>query len=182
MDLVKAATGQALALFAPETNLGTWVFSSNLAGSRDWAESVPIGPTNARLPNGKLRRQVLAESLAGLQATNGDTGLYDTTLAAFRALQRNYAPQRINIVVLLTDGINDDPTGGLSRAELLQRLKAEQQKDKQVRIITVAYGANADVASLKLISQVTGGLAYVSRDPRDILRVFTDAITKLPAN
>jgi hypothetical protein len=25
------------------------------------------------------------------------------------------------------------------------------------------------------------GLAYVSRDPRDILRVFTDAITKLPA-
>jgi Ca-activated chloride channel homolog len=182
MDLVKAATGQALALFAPETNLGTWVFSSNLAGSRDWAESVPIGPTNARLPNGKLRREVLAESLATLEATNGDTGLYDTTLAAFRALQRNHAPQRINIVVLLTDGINDDPTGGINRAELLRRLKAEQQKDKQVRIITVAYGANADAASLKLISQATGGLAYVSRDPRDILRVFTDAITKLPAS
>ena len=43
-------------------------------------------------------------------------------------------------------------------------------------------GANADAASLKLISQATGGLAYVSRDPRDILRVFTDAITKLPAS
>ena len=182
MDLVKSATAQALALFAPETNLGTWVFSSNLAGKRDWAESVPIGPTNARLPNGKLRRQVLAESLTTLQATDGDTGLYDTSLAAFRTLQRNYAPQRINIVVLLTDGINDDPTGGISRAELLRRLKAEQQKDKPVRIITVAYGANADAASLKLISQATGGLAYVSRDPRDILRVFTDAITKLPAS
>jgi Ca-activated chloride channel family protein len=182
MDLVKSATGQALALFAPETNLGTWVFSSNLAGSRDWAESVPIGPTNARLPNGKLRRQVLAESLAALQATDGDTGLYDTSLAAFRAVQRSYAPQRINIVVLLTDGINDDPTGGISRAELLRRLKAEQQKDKPVQIITVAYGANADATSLRLISQATGGLAYVSRDPRDILRVFTDAITKLPAS
>jgi Ca-activated chloride channel homolog len=182
MDLVKAATAQALALFAPETNLGTWVFSSNLAGPRDWAESVPIGPTNARLPNGKLRREVLAESLAALQATDGDTGLYDTSLAAFRALQRNYAPQRINIVVLLSDGINDDPTGGISRAELLRRLTAEQQKDKPVRIITVAYGANADAASMKLISQATGGLAYVSRDPRDILRVFTDAITTLPAS
>jgi Ca-activated chloride channel homolog len=86
MDLVKSATAQALALFAPETNLGTWVFSSNLAGPRDWAESVPIGPTNARLPNGKLRREVLGESLAALQATDGDTGLYDTSLAAFRAL------------------------------------------------------------------------------------------------
>jgi Ca-activated chloride channel family protein len=103
-------------------------------------------------------------------------------LAAFRALQRSYAPQRINIVVLLTDGINDDPTGGIDKAELLRRLKAEQQKDRPVRIITIAYGANADARSLKQIADVTGGLAFVSRDPRDILRVFTDAITKLPAS
>jgi Ca-activated chloride channel homolog len=181
MDLVKAAAGQGLALFAPETNLGTWVFSSNLAGTRDWAESVPIGPTNARLPNGKLRREVLTEALARLQATDGDTGLYDTTLAAFRSLQRSYAPQRINIVVLLTDGINDDPTGGITRDELLRRLKAEQDKNRPVRIITIAYGANADAASLKLIAQATGGLAYVSRDPKEIVGVVTDAITKLPA-
>jgi Ca-activated chloride channel homolog len=182
MDIVKQAAGQALALFAPETNLGTWLFSTNLAGTRDWVESVPIGPTNARLPDGKIRRQVLTEALNRLQATNGDTGLYDTTLAAFRALQRSYAPQRINIVVLLTDGINDDPSGGIDRAELLRRLKAEQDKDRPVRIITIAYGANADAASLKMISDTTGGLAFVSRDPRDILRVFTDAITKLPAS
>jgi Ca-activated chloride channel family protein len=182
MDIVKEAAGQALALFAPETNLGTWVFSTNLVGNRDWAESVPIGPTNARLPDGKIRRQVLAEALARLQATNGDTGLYDTTLAAFRAVQRSYAPQRINIVVLLTDGINDDPSGGIDRAELLRRLKAEQDKERPVRIITIAYGANADAASLKMIADATGGLAFVSRDPRDILHVFTDAITKLPAD
>jgi Ca-activated chloride channel homolog len=182
IDIVKEAAGQALALFAPETNLGTWLFSTNLAGTRDWVESVPIGPTNARLPNGKIRRQVLTEALNRLQATNGDTGLYDTTLAAFRALQRSYAPQRINIVVLLTDGINDDPSGGIDRAELLRRLKAEQDEDRPVRIITIAYGADADAASLKMISDATGGLAFVSRDPRDILRVFTDAITKLPAS
>ena len=182
MDIVKLAAGQALGLFAPETNLGTWVFSSDLGGGRDWAESVPIGPTNARLPNGKVRREVLAEALARLQATDGDTGLYDTTLAAFRAVKRSYAPDRINIVVLLTDGINDDPTGGINRTELLRLLKAEQDADKPVAIITVAYGAGADATSLRLISQATGGLAYVSKDPRDILRVFTDVITKLPTN
>ena len=182
MDIVKEAAGQALALFAPETNLGTWLFSTNLVGKRDWVESVPIGPTNARLPDGKLRRQVLTEALNRLQATNGDTGLYDTTLAAFRALQRSYAPQRINIVVLLTDGINDDPSGGIDRAELLRRLKAEQDENRPVRIITIAYGTDADAASLKMISDATGGLAFVSRDPRDILRVFTDVITKLPAS
>jgi Ca-activated chloride channel homolog len=182
MDLVKAAAGQALALFAPETNLGTWVFSADLTGGRDWREDVPIGPTTAQLPNGKTRRQTMFETLAAMQATSGDTGLYDTTLAAFRTVKRSYAPDRINIVVLLTDGINDDPSGGINRAELLRRLKAEQDPNKPVRIITVAYGANADAASLKLISQATGGLAYVSRNPRDILRVFTDAITKLPTS
>jgi Ca-activated chloride channel family protein len=180
MDLMKEAAGRGLSLFSPETNLGTWVFSTNLAGGRDWAESVPIGPTNARLPNGKLRREVLLEALARLQATNGDTGLYDTTLAAFRTVKRNYAPERLNLVVLLTDGINDDPGGGIDRAELVRRLKAEQDKDRPVRIITIAYGANADAASLKMIADATGGLAYVSRDPRDITRVVTDVITQLP--
>ena len=83
-------------------------------------------------------------------------------------------------MVLLTDGINDDPTGGIDRDELLRRLKAEQQKDRPVRIITVATATPTPTLP-RLISQATGGLAYVSRNPADILRVFTDAITKLPA-
>jgi Ca-activated chloride channel homolog len=49
-----------------------------------------------------------------------------------------------------------------------------------VRVVTIAFGANADVAALRQISQATGGKAYVSRDPRDIERVFTDVITSLP--
>src|SRR5206468_11773321 len=123
-DLVKAAASQGLALFAPETNLGSWVFSTNLNGRNDWREDVPIGPTSAKLPNGQTRRQAMFTALTGMQASNGDTGLYDTTLAAFRAVKRSYAPGRLNIVVLLTDGINDDPGGGISKQELLSRLQA----------------------------------------------------------
>ena len=179
IGLVKQAALEALPLFAPETNLGTWVFSTNLPGGKDWRELVPIGPTNAKLPGGKSRRDVLAGALTQLQATNGDTGLYDTALAAFRAVKRSYAPGRLNLVVLLTDGINDDPDGGITKQELLTRLKAEQG-DQKVALITVAFGANADVPTLKQISQVTGGIAYVVRDPRDIVRLFTEAISRLP--
>jgi Ca-activated chloride channel family protein len=179
MDLVKTAASQALALFAPETNLGSWVFSTDLGGGKDWREDVPIGPTNAKLPNGQTRRQAMLGALTSMQASNGDTGLYDTTLAAFSAVKRSYAPGRINIVVLLTDGINDDPGGGISRQELLSRLKAEQGNQK-VAIITIAFGANADVASLRQISQTTGGIPYVVRDPREIIKVFTEVISKLP--
>jgi Ca-activated chloride channel homolog len=179
MDLVKAAASQGLAYFAPETNLGSWVFSTDLGGGKDWREDVPIGPTNAKLPNGQTRRQAMVGALTAMQASNGDTGLYDTTLAAFHAVKRSYAPGRINIVVLLTDGINDDPGGGISKQELLSRLKAEQGNQK-VAIITIAFGANADVAALRQISQTTGGIPYVVRDPREIVRVFTDVIRKLP--
>ncbi|HET6750602.1 MAG TPA: substrate-binding and VWA domain-containing protein [Actinomycetes bacterium] len=179
MDLLKQAAGRGLALFAPETNLGTWLFSTNMSGGKDWVESVPIGPTNAKLPNGQSRRDVLSAALASMQATNGDTGLYDTTLAAFRAVKRSFAPGRINIVVLLTDGINDDPDGGIDQRTLLTRLKAEQG-DRPVQVVTIAFGANADIAALNKISQATGGRAFVARDPRDIERVFTDVISQLP--
>jgi len=179
MDLVKAAASQGLALFAPETNLGSWVFSTNLSGSNDWREDVPIGPTNAKLPDGRTRREAMLGALTAMQATNGDTGLYDTTLAAFRAVKRSYAPGRLNMVVLLTDGINDDPGGGISKQELLSRLKAEQGNQK-VGIITIAFGANADVRALREISQTTGGLPYVVRDPREIIQLFTEVISKLP--
>jgi Ca-activated chloride channel family protein len=179
IDLVKKAALAALPLFAPETQLGTWVFSTNLEGRQDWHELVSIGPAEAKLPNGKTRREVLAGALSGLQASNGDTGLYDTTLAAFRAVKRSYAPGRLNIVVLLTDGINDDPDGGITKDELLTRLKAEQG-NRKIAIITVAFGADADVATLRQISQQTNGITYVIKDPRDIVRLFTEAITKLP--
>ena len=179
IDLVKKAALAALPLFAPETQLGTWVFSTNLEGRQDWHELVSIGPASAKLPNGKTRREVLAGALSGLQASNGDTGLYDTTLAAFRAVKRSYAPGRLNLVVLLTDGINDDPDGGISKDELLTRLKAEQG-NRKIAIITVAFGANADVPTLTQISQQTNGITYVIKDPRDIVRLFTEAISKLP--
>jgi Ca-activated chloride channel family protein len=179
MDLLKQAAARGLALFAPETNLGSWVFSTNLSGGKDWREDVPIGPTNAKLPNGNTRRQAMFETLAAMQASNGDTGLYDTSLAAFRAVKRSYAPGRLNIVVLLTDGINDDPDGGIDQGTLLKTLKAEQG-ERKVQIVTIAFGANADLTALKRISAATGGRAFVARDPRDIERVFTDVISQLP--
>jgi Ca-activated chloride channel family protein len=179
MDLLKQAAARGLALFAPETNLGSWVFSTNLSGGKDWREDVPIGPTNAKLPNGNTRRQAMFKTLAAMQASNGDTGLYDTSLAAFRAVKRSYAPGRLNIVVLLTDGINDDPDGGIDQGTLLKTLKAEQG-ERKVQIVTIAFGANADLTALKRISAATGGRAFVARDPRDIERVFTDVISQLP--
>jgi hypothetical protein len=80
-------------------------------------------------------------------------------------------------VVLLTDGINDDP-GSISLPALVAKLKAGQG-DRPVQVITIAYGADAATGPLAQIAQATGGLPFISRDPRDIVQVFTTVISKI---
>jgi Ca-activated chloride channel family protein len=111
-----------------------------------------------------------------LAPTNGDTGLYDTTLAAYEYLKARYAPDRLNLVVLLTDGRNDDPSGGISLEQLVQRLRAGQSDDRKVRILSFAYGKDADVGALDQISKATGGAVFPSPNPADIERVFVTAL------
>src|SRR3546814_12873925 len=59
----------------------------------------------------------------------GGTGLYDTTLAAFRSAQKDYDPDYFNAVVLLSDGANDDP-GSMRQADLLKALRDEADPER----------------------------------------------------
>src|SRR3546814_16016677 len=75
----------------------------------------------------------------------GGTGLYDTTLAAFRSAQKDYDPDYFNAVVLLSDGANDDP-GSMRQADLLKALRDAADPARPVR--TTALGIS-DAANLK---------------------------------
>jgi Ca-activated chloride channel homolog len=176
MDLVKQAAVSSLRLFTSESDIGVWEFATNLDGPRDWRQRVPIGPISGPMPNGKTRLDLLRPQLQELTPTSGDTGLYDTTLAAYQYVKQQCAPDRLNLVVLFTDGRNDDPGGGLTLPQLLQRLREGQQDDRKVRILTFGYGPDADLAALRQISQATGGALFVSPNPADIERVFVTAL------
>ncbi|HZD37084.1 MAG TPA: substrate-binding domain-containing protein [Actinomycetes bacterium] len=176
IDLVKQAAVSSLRLFTTESNIGVWEFSTNLDGPRDWRQRVSIGPISAQMPGGKTRLDLLRAQLLTLNATRGDTGLYDTTLAAYENVKQHYVPDRLNLVVLFTDGRNDDPNGGITLSQLLQRLREGQQDNRKVRILTFAYGPNADAAALKQISEATGGQVFLSPNPADIERVFVTAL------
>jgi Ca-activated chloride channel family protein len=176
IDLARQAAVASLRLFTTESNVGSWEFSTNLDGTRDYRESVPIAPVGGKDPGGVSHLQRLQEALARLTATNGDTGLYDTALAAYQYVKRNYAPDRLNLVVLITDGHNDDPGGGIGLDQLLQQLRAGQKDDEKVRILSFAYGKDADVSALGQISKATGGQVFASPNPTDIERVFVTAL------
>lgn len=126
--------------------------------------------------DGKTHRERILDAIRGLpQLVGGGTGLYDTTLAAFRRVKNGYDPNFVNSVILLTDGANEDE-GSIELDELLATLRREQDPVRPVVIITVGITEDSDPAALQQISAVTGGTSHVAVDPRDIPQVFVEAL------
>jgi Ca-activated chloride channel homolog len=101
---------------------------------------------------------------------DGETALYDATLAGVRAVRRLDDPKRINAVVLLTDG--ERTTGSVDLLTLIKELKAVSPvEDRTVRVFAISYGADASVGPLKEIAAATGGQQF-DGDPREIGAVY----------
>ena len=175
LDLAKSAASRGLGLYPPDSEIGLWVFSRTLTPTSDHRELIPIsslGPDG----QGGTGAQKLAQAVAGIQAIpDGGTGLYDTTLDAVRTVQQNYDPARVNSVLILSDGMNDD-VGSISLETLLSTLNAEKDPNRPVPVISIAFGPDSDVDALGQISKATGGAAYVSKDPLQIGEIFLDAV------
>jgi len=163
-------------LFPDNAQLGLWAFSIGLGGNgKDYKELTPIRPMGETV-DGVSHRQRLTDAVRTLPTlVKGGTGLYDTTLAAFRKVKEGYDPAAINSVILLTDGANEDPSS-ISLDELLATLKKEQDPARPVIIVTIGITEDADAAVLQKISAATGGTSHVARTPAEIPGVFVDAM------
>jgi Ca-activated chloride channel family protein len=172
LALAQRAAVNALGQFSDRDRVGLWIFSTD-QGNADHRELVPIGPLGGGTAGGP-RREVLRQRIQGL-TPGGGTGLYDTSLAAFRFVSGRLDPRSINAVVLLTDGKNEDPNG-IGLDTLIPQLEAEQGAET-VRLFTVAYGSDADLATLRRIAEATDAAAYDSLDPARIDQVFAAVIS-----
>ena len=101
LDLAKQAAVTALDQFKDADEVGLWVFSTDLGGDDpNYREAVPVAPIGEN--RDQLEEQILAQF-----PTNG-TPLYDVTSKSYAAMLETYDPEKINAIVLLTDGVNDD--------------------------------------------------------------------------
>lgn len=174
LQLAKKAAIDAIQAFDPDARVGLWKFSSNLDGSRDYAEVVPIGRLGDTVGGGGSRQQALENGVSKLKA-GGNTGLYDTAYAARQEVLAHYQANSANLVVLLTDGKNEDPGGGMNLSQTLGKL-AKVPAGKRVPVITVGYGTEVDLAALQRISNATGGVARSSQSAFNIGQVLQSAI------
>jgi Ca-activated chloride channel homolog len=173
LDLAKHAAVNSLSQLADNDQVGLWVFSTELNGKIDYRELVPIGRMNMQVKG--VQQRVLVKSEVERLSSKSDTGLYDTALASYKFVKRQYSPEAINAVVLLTDGQNDDDNG-ISLKRLLTGL-GTGQSDHPVRMFTISYGSEADLEVLKQIAEATNGASYDSSDPSSINQVFTTVIS-----
>ncbi|MGE5460154.1 MAG: substrate-binding domain-containing protein [Solirubrobacterales bacterium] len=160
MELAKAAALQALTQLGPDDEVGLWTFSPDPSAGA-YVENVPIGPLSS---NG----DALRAAIGGLQPEGG-TQLYATVEAAVRRMQAEFDPTKINGIILLSDGVNEDPTND-DRAAVIDAVGSEL--DREVRIFTIAYGDLADVDTLGAIARSSLGTAYDATDATDIRSVF----------
>ena len=171
MQLTIEAAANGLKLFPNDAELGLWIFSTKIGEyDADFKQLVPIGKLDS------AQRKKMINNLGVQKARpNGGTGLYDTAIAAVKAVRRNYDPSAVNAVLLFTDGKNDDP-GSLSLASTLQTLRGMNDPAQPVRIIALGMGPDADANELSQLAQATGGRSYLAKNPSDLQQVFIDAL------
>jgi len=89
---------------------------------------------------------------------------------------RYAAPGRINLVLVATDGRNEDAQS-INRAQLLAELGKLVDPRRPLPILFFAMGPGVDLGELNEIAKVVDGRVYNAAQPSDIRPIFFSALS-----
>lgn len=174
-ETIQAAT-ESLQIIPNGSEVGLWEFSTELDGGEhdgDYRRLVPLGPLNEQL-DGESRNNRLVAELEALDPEN-DTALNDTLLAAYQELRSDYTIGRRHLIVLMTDGRNDDEDS-ISHSRLLRRLTQLHRSQEPIQVVSVAYGDQPDLDKLAEINDRVGGRVIASPKLKNLEKLFIEAL------
>ncbi|GAB4544393.1 MAG: VWA domain-containing protein [Anaerolineae bacterium] len=145
-----AQTKEALLVFIDQIKgdterLGLITFASSVYGLEELDE---LG----------VNRGELLATVGGLEA-GGDTALLDAVDEAYARLQYLNDTERINAIVVMTDG--QENNSYITLNQLVQRIENGNRTGVPVVIFCIAYGADADFQTLERIAEASGGQVRV---------------------
>ena len=154
LERAKSGLHSFLRELSPRDKVGMTIFSDQIQ------KLVPIGDNRARI-----------DGLVDRLIADGGTAAYDATADGLEDVRKLKDRDRINAVVVLTDG--EDTDSDLSADEIVRRAGAQGDSRDQVRVFTIAYSAGAQGAAetLQKISKASGGQPYTG-DTDDIESVY----------
>ncbi len=104
----------------------------------------------------KTNRSRLSSAIDGLSA-GGNTALLDAVMLAYRRLQALNDRERINAIVVMTDGQENNSSIGI--AELVRTIQLGNEQGPPIVIFCIAYGKDADMRTLERIAGAAKGQA-----------------------
>lgn len=168
LTAAKSAIALALDHFTEGDQVGLAAFAQDADGAMLPGVVSPVADIGAS-------RKSLLSAVDGLHSM-GDTPLYLAVDTFARQQAAAWSADRINAVVLLSDGENDTNTPTIGSEEMLATL-GELHHTTPTLVFTLAYGADADVATLQSISGATGAHYYDATDPSKVEAVLGDLVT-----
>jgi Ca-activated chloride channel family protein len=142
---------------SPNDRVGLLIFSDRIQ------PLVPLIPFR----EGRERLRGTVRSLIA----DGGTAVYDATLQGYGIVRELGDRERINAVVVLTDG--EDTDSSRPADEVARTLAAQGDSASRVRVFTIAYSAEAEGAqdALDSFAKAAGGQSYQG-DTEDIESVY----------
>jgi Ca-activated chloride channel family protein len=116
----------------------------------------------------KQNRDTLNQTIDRLSA-GGDTALLDGVDLAYARLQAMGDTERINAIVVMTDGRENNSRATMGR--LVSRIQNENESGVPVVIFCIGYGSDADVKVLTSLAESSGG-QYYAGDLDTIRRLY----------
>jgi len=171
MGVTLAATEAGFGIVKPTTKVGLTLFSTRLDGDRDYEELLPMRTVAEHQASGSL------DQLRAVSAIpDGATGLYDSTSAIYRAAREQWETGRLNVVVVMTDGRNEDGDG-IDLETLLAELRTLQDPRRPLPLIAIGIGPDASLDELTTMANATGGRAFTAPDPTALPTIFYTALS-----
>lgn len=148
-------------------SIGLWRSAATDDSDRTSQELVPIRRMDEYV-DGTPQRKELQDALARANYEEDvPSGLYATTLDAFREVKANYREGAVNSVVIISSGSSDRGTAS-ELSSLVRTLKQEQDQDKPVHIVTMAITDGDPPQDLSEIAEATGGTSHSAATLQDI--------------
>ncbi|MFZ2486649.1 MAG: VWA domain-containing protein [Anaerolineae bacterium] len=99
-------------------------------------------------------RAQLESTIDAMQAV-GDTALLDAVRTAYVRLQQTGDSERINAIVVMTDGLENNSFTTLNQLE--REIRSGNSQGVPVVIFAIAFGDDADIPTLRTIAETSGG-------------------------
>ena len=166
LELAKEAAIDSLSLFAPDDDVGLWVFTTDMARRRGLPGADPD-----RAPRSEPRPSSSSEIRGSGRRRTARRCTRRCTTRSTRCA-RSWTPTG-------STASSCSPTAGtrIRGNQDLDGLLRYLDSELNVRVFPIAYGEDADLQTLTRIAQASRAAVYDASDPTTISKVFVSVIS-----